>query len=141
MVQILAHVLDHLPDPEITATGQQLVAMLQQHAQAFSACQEELRYHYNYGYHARSDAQLGTLREALHKALQTMAAAQAWLEARIQRVESRLGLWDPFWPEVPPPPDIDKGMRALREHALITQTLRQDHLHALASDWDARVQS
>lgn len=139
-VKILGHVLDHLPDPTTTATGEELVAMLAQHAQAFTTCVEELRYsHYGYGYHARDNQQSGKLREALHKALQTIDAAEAWTEARIQRVESRLGLWDVFWREVPPPPDVEKGMRALREHTLITQHLRQDQFRALASEWDARV--
>lgn len=142
VVQILAHVLDHLPDPTTTATGHELVAMLQQHAQAFSACEQELRQmHYGYVYPERVNELHGALREALHKALQTIDAAQAWSEARIQRVESRIGLWDAFWPEVPPPPEIEKGIRVLREHTLITKYLRQNQYRALASDWDARVQA
>lgn len=137
--KILAHVLDHLPDPTTTATGQELVAMLKQHAQAFATCEQELRYnHYGYGNRPRENEQYGKLREALHKALQTIDAAEAWTEARIQRVESQLGLWDVFWREVPPPPDVEKGIRALCEHTLITH-LRQNQYQALATEWDARV--
>jgi MoxR-like ATPase len=141
VVKILAHILDHLPDPVTTATGQELVAMLQQHAQMFAACEEEIRQrHYGY-YHGRADELPGKLREALHKAVKTIDAARSWSATRLRRVASRLGLWDAFWRELPPPPEIEQGVRALREHALITKHLRQDSYRALASEWDARVRA
>ncbi len=138
VIKILAYVLDHLPDPATTATGQELVAMLQQHAQAFTTCEQELRrYHSYYG---QSDELYGKLNEALHKASKTIDAARSWSATRLRRVASRLGLWYAFWSELPPPPEIEQGIRALREHTLITQQLRQKQPYqTLASQWDARV--
>jgi MoxR-like ATPase len=142
VVQVLAHVLDHLPDPTTTATRQELVAMLAQQAQAFSACEQELRQrHYGYVYHARENELHGKLREALHKAAKIIDAARSWSTTRLGRVASPLGLWDAFWRELPPSPEIEQGIRTLREHTLITQQLRHDQYEALASEWNARVRS
>ncbi|ACY13932.1 AAA family ATPase [Haliangium ochraceum] len=129
--KVLAHVAEHVASTETSASAAELTALLDEHAQAFTSYAQQFN---RYGVYGRSELS-GHLQEALHTAGNTLRAADEWTKSRMSWMKSRLGLWDVFWRGLPPPAALVKAMRAVRNHALITQHLPQSRHSALLSAW------